>query len=238
MGHWLKIGRFSHQPHHSGQPRVQNGPLITMHTALKKTAASARTRYVPIKTAERQGVMALHRIRVGFKEERTACTNRIRGLLAEFGIDYVLIDCPPSLGLLTVNALVAAQRVLVPLQCEYYALEGISQLLNTVRLVQQNFNPDLAIEGGIEGEPVFGSLSVNARADLGSPFPRPLQDGDTLDVGTAQIAPHERALDTFDAPQTPIRVVMGPQDDEFGAACGDPKLFPSQALGECLSING
>jgi allophanate hydrolase subunit 2 len=77
----------------------------------------------------------------------------------------------------------------------------------------------LAIEGGIAGEPMFGSLSVNARADLGSPFPRPLQDGDALDVGTAQVAPHERALDTFGAPQTPIRVVMGPQDDEFGAAC-------------------
>lgn len=77
----------------------------------------------------------------------------------------------------------------------------------------------LAIEGGIAGEPVFGSLSVNARADLGSPFPRPLQVGDALDVGTAQIAPHERALDTFDIPQAPIRVVMGPQDDEFGAAC-------------------
>ncbi|HEX7883126.1 MAG TPA: biotin-dependent carboxyltransferase family protein [Afipia sp.] len=77
----------------------------------------------------------------------------------------------------------------------------------------------LAVEGGIAGEPVFGSLSVNARAGLGSPFPRPLQDGDALDVGTAQIASHERALDTFDTPQAPIRVVMGPQDDEFGAAC-------------------
>lgn len=77
----------------------------------------------------------------------------------------------------------------------------------------------LAVEGGIAGEPVFGSLSVNARADLGSPFPRPLQAGDSLDVGTAQVAPYERALDTFDQPQSPIRVVMGPQDDEFGAAC-------------------
>ncbi|MBN9586419.1 MAG: allophanate hydrolase [Afipia sp. 62-7] len=77
----------------------------------------------------------------------------------------------------------------------------------------------LAIEGGINGEPVFGSLSVNARAGVGSPFPRPLQGGDTLDVGTAHVAPHERALDTFDIPQAPVRVVMGPQDDEFGAAC-------------------
>ena len=77
----------------------------------------------------------------------------------------------------------------------------------------------LAIEGGIRGEPVFGSLSVNARAGLGSPFPRPLQAGDVLDVGTAQLTPHERALDALMQSKSPIRVVMGPQDDEFGASC-------------------
>jgi chromosome partitioning protein len=61
--------------------------------------------------------------------------------------DFVLVDCPPSLGLLTLNVLTAADGVIIPIQCEYYALEGISQLLNTVRLVQQNFNPALAIDG-------------------------------------------------------------------------------------------
>ena len=61
--------------------------------------------------------------------------------------DFILIDCPPSLGLITLNVLAAADAVLIPMQCEYYALEGISQLLNTVHVVQQNFNPSLAIDG-------------------------------------------------------------------------------------------
>jgi chromosome partitioning protein len=61
--------------------------------------------------------------------------------------DFILIDCPPSLGLLTVNALAAADAVLVPVQCEYYALEGLSQLLNTVTLVKRRLNPLLKIEG-------------------------------------------------------------------------------------------
>ncbi len=61
--------------------------------------------------------------------------------------DYIIIDCPPSLGLLTVNALTAAQSVMIPIQCEYYALEGLGQLLHTVKLVQSNLNPGLEIEG-------------------------------------------------------------------------------------------
>lgn len=61
--------------------------------------------------------------------------------------DFILVDCPPSLGLLTVNTLTAADSVLIPIQCEFYALEGLSQLLNTVRLVQRGLNPDLDIEG-------------------------------------------------------------------------------------------
>lgn len=60
---------------------------------------------------------------------------------------YILLDCPPSLGLLTLNTLAAADTVLIPIQCEFYALEGLSQLLNTIRLVQQNLNPGLEIEG-------------------------------------------------------------------------------------------
>src|SRR6266702_1860435 len=75
--------------------------------------------------------------------------NRMREALRDLRDEYryVIIDCPPSLGLLTLNMLTAADSVIIPIQCEYYALEGLSQLLNTVKLVQRNFNPALAIEG-------------------------------------------------------------------------------------------
>ncbi len=63
--------------------------------------------------------------------------------------DFVLIDCPPSLGLLTVNALTAADSILVPIQCEYYALEGLSQLVNTIKLVQRHLNKSLKLEGAL-----------------------------------------------------------------------------------------
>lgn len=65
----------------------------------------------------------------------------------KYRFDYVLIDCPPSLGLLTINALTAANSVIIPIQCEYYALEGLAQLMNTISLVQRNLNPTLTLEG-------------------------------------------------------------------------------------------
>ena len=65
----------------------------------------------------------------------------------KYRYDFVLMDCPPSLGLLTINALTAASSVLVPIQCEFYALEGLSQLMRTVGLVQKNLNPSLQLEG-------------------------------------------------------------------------------------------
>jgi chromosome partitioning protein len=70
---------------------------------------------------------------------------RLRPLLSSY--DYIFMDCPPSLGLLTVNALTAADTVIIPLQCEYYAMEGLSQLVQTIQLVKRALNPRLGIEG-------------------------------------------------------------------------------------------
>jgi chromosome partitioning protein len=74
-----------------------------------------------------------------------ALRKALRDLRDEY--QFIIVDCPPSLGLLTLNVLTAADGVLIPIQCEYYALEGLSQLLNTIKLVQRNFNPALAIDG-------------------------------------------------------------------------------------------
>lgn len=63
--------------------------------------------------------------------------------------DYVIIDCPPSLNLLTINVLTATKSVIIPIQCEYYALQGLAELYNTIRLVRQNLNPDLEVEGAL-----------------------------------------------------------------------------------------
>ncbi len=119
--------------------------------------------------------------------------------------DYVLIDCPPSLGLLTLNTLTAADAVLIPIQCEFYALEGLSQLLNTVRLVQRNLNPRLQIEGVLltmydqrlnlsrqvadEAKEYFGSrvfrttIPRNVRLAEAPSFGKPIVVYDAISVG-------------------------------------------------------
>lgn len=82
-------------------------------------------------------------ISLGQRESRLR--NAIRSLKDDY--EFVLIDCAPSLGLITINSLVAADSVVIPVQCEYFALEGLGKLLNTVRLIQQGLNPELTIEG-------------------------------------------------------------------------------------------
>ncbi len=82
---------------------------------------------------------------IGTSEKEYILDNKLKEVREDF--DYVVIDCPPSLSTLTVNALVAADNVLVPIQCEYYALEGLSQLIRTVNLVRERLNPRLDIEG-------------------------------------------------------------------------------------------
>lgn len=82
---------------------------------------------------------------VGMMSREKVLSFALAGIVDKY--DYVIVDCPPSLGLLTVNALTAANSVIIPIQCEYYALEGLGQLVHTIQLVQKNLNPALEIEG-------------------------------------------------------------------------------------------
>lgn len=99
---------------------------------------------------------------------------RLRRALREAvrGYDFVLLDCPPSLGLLTVNALTAADSVLIPLQCEYYALEGLSQLMSTVDLIREHLNPSLVLKGVVltmhdSRTALAGDVATEVRRHLG-----------------------------------------------------------------------
>jgi chromosome partitioning protein len=82
---------------------------------------------------------------VGFQDRETRLKKSLAEIRAEF--DFFIIDCPPSLGLITVNSFTASDSVLIPLQCEYYPMEGLSQLLKTINLIKSRLNPSLAIEG-------------------------------------------------------------------------------------------
>ena len=82
---------------------------------------------------------------VGMDDREQLLKNALESLRSNY--DYIFIDCPPSLSLLTINALTAADSVLIPIQCEYYALEGLGQLLNTVKLMRRKLNPNLGITG-------------------------------------------------------------------------------------------
>jgi chromosome partitioning protein len=143
--------------------------------------------------------------------------------------DFILVDCPPSLGLLTLNTLGAADTVLIPIQCEFYALEGLSQLLNTVRLVQQNLNPLLEIEGVLltmfdqrlnlsrqvadEAKQYFGNrvfrsvIPRNVRLAEAPSFGKPIVVYDVLSAGSQSYLALAREL-----------VARGPAGSRNGAA--------------------
>ena len=82
---------------------------------------------------------------INYNDRENIIKNKLKGVEDEY--DYVFIDCPPSLGILTINALTCADSVLIPIQCEFYALEGVGQLINTIQLVKKSLNKDLDIEG-------------------------------------------------------------------------------------------
>ena len=118
--------------------------LVDEHSARDVILPVPGLRHLSVLPATQDLVGAeLQLIERPFRE--SALRRVLEPLEAEY--DYIVVDCPPSLGLLTLNVLAAVQQLIIPIQCEYYGLEGISQLLNTVRLVQQNINPGLAIGG-------------------------------------------------------------------------------------------
>jgi chromosome partitioning protein len=145
--------------------------------------------------------------------------------------DFVLIDCPPSLGLITLNMLAAADAVLIPIQCEYYALEGLSQLLNTIKLVQQNFNPSLAIDGvlltmydsrlnlsrqvAIEAQEYFGGkvfrtvIPRNVRLAEAPSFGKPIITYDVQSVGAKCYLSLAQELIRRSAAGTPVPAQQG-----------------------------
>ncbi len=81
----------------------------------------------------------------GIKRRESVLRNALQTIKEDY--DYIFVDCPPSLGLLTINSLAAVDRILIPIQCEYYALEGVSQLMDTYQMVKKNLNPSLTIQG-------------------------------------------------------------------------------------------
>ncbi len=129
-------------PHHSGVPSVYDVLIDDRPLAeVVRPAGEMPGLYCVPATIDLAGA-EIELVSVVARELRLA---RALRTYDTSDLDYVLIDCPPSLGLLTLNALVAAEEVLLPIQCEYYALEGVQQLLNTAELVRVNFNPGLHV---------------------------------------------------------------------------------------------
>jgi chromosome partitioning protein len=130
----------------------QAAPSGTIYDALMSDTAEDPTNYLLPTGVDRMRVIPADRNLTGAEIELVTVPDResrLRRILAPLreSFDYIFIDCPPSLGLLTLNALVAADAVLIPLHCEYFALEGLAELISTVRRVRVALNPSLDLEG-------------------------------------------------------------------------------------------
>ena len=132
-------------PHHSGVPDVYDVLIESTPIAdvVQEAAGVPRLRVVPA-TIDLAGA-EIELVSVVARESRLQRAVEAYCEGAGHDVDYVLVDCPPSLGLLTVNAMVATEEVLIPIQCEYYALEGLGQLLRTIDMVKAHLNPGLAV---------------------------------------------------------------------------------------------
>ncbi|WP_280271670.1 ParA family protein [Nocardia wallacei] len=130
--------------HHSGVPSSYELLIgeATVHQAIQRSPHNERLLCIPA-TIDLAGA-EIELVSMVAREGRLKAAIQ-EANLAGYDIDYVMIDCPPSLGLLTVNALVAAKEVLIPIQCEYYALEGVGQLIRNISLVQAHLNPELHV---------------------------------------------------------------------------------------------
>ncbi|UBH08596.1 ParA family protein [Macrococcus armenti] len=124
--------------------------------------------------------------------------------------DYIIIDCPPSLGLLTINSFTAANGIIIPVQCEYYALEGLSQLLNTIKLVQRHLNQSLVIEGVL-------LTMFDARTNLGNDVIAEVKEhfGDKVyetviprNVRLSEAPSHGQPINVYDARSTGAKTYM------------------------------
>jgi chromosome partitioning protein len=118
--------------------------LLINETQPAETLTNTALKYLQIIPATRELIGAEIELQVLQRREKML-QHSLRSLVSNY--DYIIMDCPPSLGLLTVNALTAAKTVIIPLQCEYYAMEGLSQLLRTIQLVKRTLNPGLGVEG-------------------------------------------------------------------------------------------
>ncbi|UCD37286.1 MAG: ParA family protein [Fidelibacterota bacterium] len=130
---------------------VETGPaqrtvydILTNNTTIDETIVETQLEHLDVVPSTHQLVGAEVEL-VGMLAREHILRKAIADMTRHY--DFIFIDCPPSLGLLTINGLTAADSVLIPIQCEYYALEGLSQLLNTIRLIQRQLNRNLEIEG-------------------------------------------------------------------------------------------